>query len=276
MEPERYDVSEIWVYPIKSLGGVRLSAAKVFEKGLEHDRRLMLIDASNTAITQRTHPMLALFSVNIDANVDSNGPELLIEFKKNSIRIPATPTEYLAPAAVKIWDDNVNAFEVSREVSEWFSRLIGDECRLVFFPEAFPRPVDKAYQVNNENVSLADAYPLLILGQESLNELNRRLTDPVPINRFRPNIVFTGGKPFDEDRFRNFSIGNARFIAVKPCARCVTTTVNQETGVKGMEPLKTLATFRTQNHKVNFAQNVVVEHAAEIKTGDQLIVTTYR
>jgi uncharacterized protein len=267
---QHYDVSEIWVYPIKSLGGIRLPSSKVLPKGLEHDRRFMLIDASNTVITQRTHPILALF------NVSFEGPELLIRYKANSIRIPASPTDYLPPAAVKIFDDLVDAGEVNREASAWFSRLIGDECRLVFFPETFPRPVDKAYQVNNENVSLADAYPLLILGLESVRELNRRLIDPVSVNRFRPNIVFTGGKPFDEDQFRNFSIGDAKFIAVKPCGRCVTTTVNQETGVKGAEPLRTLATFRTAKNKVNFGQNVVVEFPSEIKTGDQLIVTTYR
>jgi uncharacterized protein len=267
---EQYHVSEIWIYPIKSLGGIRLPVAKVLPKGLEHDRRFMLIDASDAAITQRTHPILALFNLSID------GSELLIRYKTNSIRIPATPTDYLPPATVKIFDDRVDAGEVSREVSAWFSRVIGDECRLVFFPETFPRPVEKAYQVNSENVSLADAYPLLILGLESLHELNRRLIEPVLMNRFRPNIVFTGGKAFDEDQFRNFSIGDAKFIAVKPCGRCVTTTVNQETGIKGIEPLKTLATFRTENHKVNFGQNVLVEFAAEIKTGDHLIVTTYR
>lgn len=270
MTSKYYEVSQIWVYPIKSLGGIRLSTTKVFPKGFEHDRRFMLVNSAGVALTQRTHPVLALFQVNID------GPELVVQYKTHSIRIPATPEACMPPSMVTIWDDSVRANEVGPEFSFWFSRLIGEDCRFMYFPESSPRPVDPQYQVDNEHVSLADAYPVLIIGQESLNELNSRLSSPVPVNRFRPNIVFTGGNPFDEDQWGEFAISSAEFIAVKPCARCVLTTVDQHTGEKGPEPLRTLAKFRTHNNKVLFGQNVLVKNPSEIRTGEQLIVKTYR
>jgi hypothetical protein len=141
-------------------------------------------------------------------------------------------------------------------------------CRLVYFPEENSRPVDPRYKVNGEQVSLADAYPFLIIGQSSFEDLNSKLQEPVPMNRFRPNFVFTGGKPFEEDTWRNFSIGSTRFVGVKPCDRCVLTTVNQETGQKGVEPLKTLTSYRKRDNKVYFGQNLVALDHKRIQIGD--------
>ena len=144
------------------------------------------------------------------------------------------------PTTVNIWDDTVSAFDVDGSYSQWFSELLESPCRLVYFPEENSRPVDPRYKVNHEQVSLADAYPFLIIGQSSLDDLNSRLTEPIPMNRFRPNFVFTGGEPFEEDTWRNFSIGSTRFVGVKMCARCQLPTVNQDTAEKGAEPIKTL------------------------------------
>jgi uncharacterized protein YcbX len=164
----------------------------------------------------------------------------------------------------------VEVFEVVGEYSQWFSQRLAMNCRLVYFPESKSRLVDVKYRLDNDHVSLADGYPFLIIGQSSLDDLNSRLEDIVPMNRFRPNFVFTGGHPFEEDNWRIFSIGNNRFAGVKPCGRCVLTTVDQETAVRGVEPLATLSTFRKVNNKINFGQNLIALDCHDIYEGDEI------
>ena len=264
-------LTEIWIYPIKSLGGIRLKTAKVMEKGLHLDRRWMLVDDNGQFLTQRAIPPMALFSVTI------SGDELHV-VKRNpssqpdSIRIGISSSPKGRLIDAKIWDDDVRVFEVDPEISAWFTKQMGFGCKLVSFPEQNPRRVDVKYQVNDEHVSLADAYPFLIIGQSSLDDLNTRLNEPVPMNRFRPNFVFTGGDAYEEDRWRNFRIGNNRFVAVKKCGRCVLTTVNQDTAEKGIEPLFTLSTYRKENNKVNFGQNLVATDHTVVNEGDPIIL----
>jgi uncharacterized protein len=255
-------LSEIWIYPIKSLGGIRLSSSKVMGKGLQYDRRFMLVEEGGLCMTQRVFPKMALFKVSMDKE------QIIVTYKGEAISFPAIPSTIQEAKPVQIWDDLVMANEVSADISKWFSERLDKPCKLVFFPEENPRAVDAQYNVNDEHVSFADAYPLLIIGQSSLDDLNDRLAEPLPMNRFRPNLVFTGGQPYEEDDWRNFSVGKTRFIAVKPCARCVLTTVNQDTGTKGTEPLRTLATYRSRNNKIFFGQNVLVVDPLEIKEGD--------
>jgi uncharacterized protein len=255
-------LTEIWIYPIKSLGGIRLQTAKVQEKGLQYDRRFMLIEENGLFMTQRVYPQMALFKTSI------TGSELAITHKGDTLPVPLTPQAFQLPRPVQIWDDLVMANEVDPAYSAWFSQRLGIKCHLVYFPEENPRAVDPKYKVNDEHVGLADAYPFLIIGQASLNDLNTRLENPLPMNRFRPNLVFTGGQPYEEESWRNFTIGTNRFVGVKPCARCVLTTVNQETAEKGKEPLKTLATYRNINNKILFGQNVVALDHQTITVGD--------
>lgn len=160
--------------------------------------------------------------------------------------------------------------EVSPSHSSWISERLGHPCRLMAFPEKNLRPVDKKYSLNDEHVSLADGYPFLIIGQASLDDLNSRMSAPLPMNRFRPNFVFTGGKAFEEDQWREFHIGDVKFTAVKPCARCVLTTVDQETAEKGKEPLKTLATFREQKNNVLFGMNLIGPGSGVVMVGDEI------
>lgn len=263
---KQLSLSEIWIYPVKSLGGIRLSSAKVMGKGLAFDRRWMLVDENGQFLTQRVHPRMALFKLSM------NDGQLHVSHKQHSIDIPLHGLALPEANRVTIWNDMVTAQEVSKEHSQWFSDLMDMKCRLVYFPEENPRPVDPTYKVNDEHVGLADAYPFLIIGQSSLDDLNSRLQEPVPMNRFRPNLVFTGGEPYEEDRWRNFTIGSARFVGVKPCARCVLTTVNQDTAEKGTEPLKTLSGYRKNGSKVLFGQNLVALNHHEIKAGDPITI----
>ncbi len=260
-------VSQLWIYPIKSLGGIRLSRTKVFPKGFEFDRRFMLIDESSSAITQRQHPMMALFETTI---LES---QLEIRFQTDTREIALRPQFSGHEIKVNIWDDTASAFEPDEALSKWFSGKLGIPCRLVFFPESHARPVDQRYQIKNEHVSLADGYPVLMIGQASLDDLNSRLDVPVPMNRFRPNMVFEGGAAFCEDGWREFAIGQNRFAAVKPCARCILTTIDQKTGQKGSEPLRTLASYRSKNNKVMFGQNVLVLEGSSISEGDSISVS---
>jgi uncharacterized protein YcbX len=262
-------LTEIWMYPIKSLGGIRLTSAKVMEKGLLYDRRWMLVDENNVFMTQRVYPHMALFQVSVahdTVSITKRNPidhDASISFHANTLTLNQSIRS-------KVWDDDVEVFEVDPSVSHWFSMHLGVTCKLVSFPEQNPRLVDARYKVNDEHVSLADAYPFLIIGQSSFDDLNSRLKEPLPVNRFRPNFVFAGGEPYAEDSWRNFSIGKNRFVGVKPCARCAITTVNQDTAEKGFEPLVTLSTYRKRDNKTYFGQNLVALDHGEVSVGDKI------
>lgn len=263
-------LTEIWIYPIKSLGGIRLKQAKVLEKGLAYDRRWMLVDKEGQFLTQRVHPQMALFKLTI------NNDQLTIthtqKLSKHSILLK--PSRIHELKEVTIWDDTVKAFEVSSESSDWFSDMLQIPCKLVYFPEENSRVVDPKYASNNENVSLADGYPFLIIGEASLADLNSRMESPLPMNRFRPNFVFSGGQPFEEDTWKEFAVGTNRFLGVKPCSRCVLTTIDQETAEKGGEPLRTLATYRKWDNKIYFGQNLLAIDHTFVQEGDSITLFT--
>jgi uncharacterized protein YcbX len=265
-------LSQIWIYPIKSLGGVALNSSKVLQKGLQHDRRWMLVDEHGVFMTQRLYPEMALFKISLHHN------HLTIFFKKPghethpSITFAIDDKPSQPSLLVKIWDDVVNVHEVDEKLSQWFSTHLMRKCKLVSFPENNSRPVDPVYKVNDEHVSLADAFPFLIIGVQTLDDLNSKLTIPLPMDRFRPNFVFTGGVPYEEDTWRNFTIGKNRFVSVKPCARCVLTTVDQHTAEKGVEPLATLSTYRKRDNKIYFGQNLVAIDHLDVTVGDQIIL----
>lgn len=254
-------LSQLWIYPIKSLGGISLSTSRVLPKGLEFDRRWMLVDENDVFMTQRTHPEMALLKLSIDTDY------LTVTRHSQSITIPLK-SDPGKPVETKVFDDPVVLSEVSANHNAWFSEMLGVNCKLLFFPERNPRPIDPEYAINDDHVSLADGYPFLIIGQSSLDDLNGRLEKPVPMNRFRPNFVFTGGTPYEEDTWQNFTIGSNQFVGVKPCARCVIPTIDQETAKKSAEPSKTLAAYRQRNNKIYYGQNVIALDYSSVSVGD--------
>jgi uncharacterized protein YcbX len=141
-------------------------------------------------------------------------------------------------------------------------------CRLVYMPEDAQRKVDPNYAHGEEITSFSDGFPLLLIGQASLDDLNSRLSQPITMERFRPNIVFTGGIPYQEDEMATFDIAGIRFYGVKPCARCVITTIDILTGEKGKEPLKTLSKYRQRDNKLYFGQNCLHQSGGQIAVGD--------
>lgn len=278
------------------MGGISLQSAKVEERGLQYDRRWMLVDKNGMFLTQREHPQMSLLQVNIKDDLlevkhkvkTMSKLQIPISNEKNSSIVVngllgshgRTMTERTSVKessltamnriVVNIWNDVVIAKHFGKDTDSWFSDALNLDCQLVFMNDDSDRFADRKYTAEPKQVSFADAFPFLIIGQESLNELNRRLKESLPMNRFRPNFVFSGGEPFIEDAWKDFKIGDLKFRALKPCSRCVITTVNQDTAEKGSEPLETLAKFRKVGNKVNFGQNLISHETGIVQVGDRV------
>ena len=260
-------VSELYIYPIKSLGGIKLEKALVTDRGFEYDRRWMLIDDNNKFISQREHAVMALLKTSITnefIKVTHTG-------NNNSIDIPLVPLKQDV-VSVEIWDDVCTAQLVSDEANEWFSNILGLNARLVYMPDDTRRFTNPKYTQAGKITSFSDAYPFLLIGQSSLDDLNNRLSTSLPINRFRPNIVFTGGEPYLEDTIDGFVIGDIPFNGVKLCARCIVITIDQNSATSAKEPTKTLASYRRKNNNIYFGQNIVHSTTGSIAVGDELFV----
>jgi uncharacterized protein YcbX len=258
-------LSEIYIYPVKSLGGISVDSVIVEGRGLKYDRRYLLIDENNVFMTQRDYPQLALLKLSFRENGFN-----VLNTQNNSYTFIPFESDSKENISVTIWDDVCSAVRVSKELDDWFSTAINKKCSLVYMPDDEKRIVEKKY-INDEHiVSFADAYPFLIIGQSSLDDLNTRLDKPIPMNRFRTNFVFTGGKPYEEDNWKDFKIGELSFKAVKPCARCVITTTNQDTAERSNEPLKTLSEYRKINNKVMFGMNLVCRQTGSITVGNKI------
>lgn len=244
-----------------------MQQAQVEERGFQYDHRWMLVDQAGEFLTQRQHPQLALLQVALGKS------ELSVFSKVDPSREIAFDLEMNSgkQMQVKVWGDELVALQVAPKVSAWFTDFLGMNVDLVVMPESSHRKLDPRYAVQEESVSFADGMPYLIIGQASLDELNGRLVDPVGMDRFRPNLVFSGGAAYAEDQFKQLQIGEVEFQVVKPCARCVMITVDQEKGTKGKEPLATLATYRSQGSKVYFGQNAVALTQGIVRVGDELI-----
>ncbi|MES1224396.1 MAG: MOSC N-terminal beta barrel domain-containing protein, partial [Bacteroidota bacterium] len=210
-------VRELYIYPVKSLAGIRVEDAELTDRGFQYDRRWMLIDENNVFLSQREHSQMAL----LQTAITENGIQVFAKNDKTiSTLIPFEP-EMIETTTVKIWDEFCHAIGVSDKTDQWFSEILGIKCRLVYMADKVIRKVDKRYALSeNDIASFADAYPLLIISQESLQDLNSRMTQPLSMNRFRPNIVLDGVEPYEEDVMEEFAINGINFFGVKLCARC--------------------------------------------------------
>jgi uncharacterized protein YcbX len=260
-------LSEIWIYPVKSLGGIRLREAQVQAKGLQYDRRWMIVDEEGVFLTQRAFTQMAL----IDVSLKSDGLKLHSRLDGSIIDIPFQP-EDAREITVKVWDDTVPALTVSIKADKWLSKQLGKALTLVLMPDTTERKADPRYAKNDENVSFADGFPYMMISQAALDNLNSKMERDLEMRRFRPNFVLAGTAPHEEDNWSAFRIGEVEFEIVKPCARCVLTTVDPDTGNKGAEPLKTLATYRRINNKIMFGQNAVAKRNGVISQDDPVVV----
>ncbi|TVT39249.1 MOSC domain-containing protein [Hymenobacter setariae] len=273
--PSAITLSGIFIYPVKSLGGISLPAANLTPLGLQHDRRWLIVDERNRFLTQREHAEMALLAVEPAYNGfllrHRQRPELLPLY----VPFEATPERTLF---VTIWDDMVFAWRGAPEADEWLSEALGQTCKLVYMSDMVRREVDPDKPELNPTgtlVSFADGYPYLLASEESLAELNARLAEPVPMNRFRPNLVVRGLDTADaEMQWANFQIGGHAFRSVRGCGRCVVTTIDQATAQKNStsEPLRTLATYRKQGNKIMFGQNVTGPASGQLRVGDAVVL----
>ncbi|MEM6430064.1 MAG: MOSC N-terminal beta barrel domain-containing protein [Deinococcota bacterium] len=265
-------------YPIKSAAGIHVNEAVLEPRGLRYDRRWLVVDDAGMFITQRTVPKLALLKPVLD------GHHLTLQaHHKTPLTLPLTPPtpptppltspqtspEHSEHMTVTIWNDTVPARLVSAEADAWLSEFLETPVRLVAMPEESLRPIDPDYaQTDAHNiVSFADGFAVLVISEASLTDLNSRLAEDLPMNRFRPNLVVRGVPAYAEDRWTTMHIGEAILRVVKPCVRCVVTTTNQTTLERGREPLKTLASYRRALGGVIFGQNAVVVKPGKLELG---------
>lgn len=263
-------VSKLYIYPIKSLRGISRSSCEVSDRGLQYDRRWMIIDNQNRFLTQREYPKMTLIKVELKKDA------LFVQSLENedySLIIPFH-IDQNSPVTVGIWNAEVEAKRVGRDADQWFSDLLGVDCKLVYMPDQSMRPVDttSGFAPEGKFTSFADAYPFMMLGEASMEDLNSRMSIPLTINRFRPNIVFSGGTPYQEDDIEDFSINGIHFTGLENCARCMIPTVDPDLGIfnKDREPLKTLSRYRMRNRKIEFGRNVVHQSTGRISVGDEL------
>ena len=261
-------LTQINIYPIKSARGISLPSAQLDDKGLQFDRRWMVVDEQGLFLSQRTLPRMALIEVSVQhdhLSITSRG------FGELNVPLQFLPG---AMREVQVWNDLLNASDIGQVAAAWFTELLGVRCRLVQLPEEPSRFVNPKYDPTRSAYTFADAFPILLLTEMSLGDLNARLAAPVPMNRFRPNLVVDGTFAFEEDTWQRIQIGEVTFRVVKPCGRCTVPTVNQETGEAGKEPIRTLSTYRTRDSMVYFGQNLIHERRGVVSVGDEVHVLT--
>jgi uncharacterized protein len=259
-------LAALYVYPIKSAAGRSVQEWEVDGFGLRHDRRWMVVDPRSQLITQATHPRLAMVRPVIERDtLRVTAPGM------PALDLPLNPPPSVM-TTVAVWGDTCEAVWTGAHPAAWFSEALGTPCSLVHMPVETIRTADPAFAPPGVRVSFADAFPFLLVSEESLADLNTRLPVPLPMNRFRPNLVIRGDRPYVEDSLTTFRLGEIEFRVVKPCGRCVVTTIDQQTAERGVEPLRTLATYRKEGGEVMFGQNLVHLGTGRLSVGAPLLV----
>jgi uncharacterized protein len=248
-------ITALNIYPVKSCAGIALSRAQLTTTGFEHDRQWLIVQPTGKFVTQRERPRLALIRTEL------SGRTLKLHAPgQDPLEIPTDQDG--AAMQVQVWKDHCASIDAGDAAATWLERYLGQPHRLVRFDPAFRRRADPEWTGAIESYAqFSDAFPWLLISQASLDDLNSRLDAPLPMNRFRPNIVVDGLEAFEEDEVAELTTGQIALRPVKPCTRCAITTTNQETGERtGDDPLRTLRTFRLdrQLKGVTFGQNVIM------------------
>ena len=264
-------VTDVFLYPVKSLRGIAVQSADIDALGFVGDRRFLVVDAHGQFLTQRTLPQMALIETALTAR------DLVLRAPHGgSCSVPLRATAPAELLTVRIWkSEGLLAEDCGVEVAVWLSEVLRHPCRLVRIGEKFRRDLVKPGKAKpGEVVNFADGYPFMILSDATLADLNARLDEPLPMNRFRPSFVVTGCAAFAEDTWKTFRVGNANFRTAGCCARCIVTTTDQATAERGKEPLRTLAMYRRSPDDptdVNFGQNLIHDSkTGTIRVGDKV------
>lgn len=265
-------LAALHIHPVKSLRGLSVQSADVDALGAIGDRRFLVVDQGGTFLTQRTVPRMAL----VGAFLDDSALTLRSDgFTEIRVRRAADPGARVIP--VRVWSsEGLQAEDCGEAPARWLEVILGCPCRLVRLGPAFHRPVNPGRSRQGDIVGFADGYPFMAISEASLRDLNRRIGDagggPVPMNRFRPNLVLGGCEAYAEDGWARFRVGSIVFRVAGPCSRCIITTTDQATGARGAEPLPTLARYRrdpAEPTHVIFGQNLVHEaKSGVLRVGD--------
>ncbi|MCX8484770.1 MAG: MOSC N-terminal beta barrel domain-containing protein [Bacteroidia bacterium] len=264
-------ITSIHIYPIKSMGGISLTEAEVGMRGLQHDRRYMLVSEEGRFLTQRQTPELGRF--HLQYNTDQTG--FLVTFQGDTLAIPLSLDHQNHQTQIaNVWDDTVEVLSAPSHINQWFSQKLQRDVSLVYQPDNASRPVAPEYQPNPQSthhVSLADGYPILVVSAASLSLLNQQiqhnnpLAEPMEMSRFRPNIVVDNLQPHQEDSLGTFELNSTTLHITKPCSRCILTTIDPITLERGDEPLRTLSTYRKENNKILFGANALCLKPGKIR-----------
>lgn len=260
-------ISQLAIYPVKSLRQVIVQSASIDMCGLQHDRRWMVVDAQGQMLTQRKMPRMCL----VQPELKNGG--LYLQTATMPPLVVSNPL-INTKRMVTVWKDSCGALDCGDDAAQWLSRFLEVECRLVYFPDDEVRDVDQDYAQPGDRTAFSDGFPVLLTSQPSLDDLNSRITSSggsVPMARFRPNIVVAGCAPYAEDGWKVLKIGELVLRIVKPCSRCVIPGIDIATGERGEEPTRTLLKYRKRGNKIYFGQNAIVDAMtdgkSEIKTG---------
>jgi len=258
-------LSALYRYPLKSGKGQPLQQISLDKLGLDGDRRWMLVDeASGRFLTQRAvakmSQLSALWNGNGGLTLSAEGAPAL------DVPLPGNDAEL---RGVTIWSDTLRVPDAGEAAAAWVSDFIGKPTRLVHVPLERARTTEAGYGKDDDKVGFADGYPLLLIGQASLDDLSGRIGRPMEMLRFRPNLVIEGSEAFAEDGWTRVRIGDVEFRVVKPCSRCILTTIDPASGERSTdrEPLATLKTYREQAGDVMFGQNLVNDGVGRLEVG---------
>jgi uncharacterized protein YcbX len=271
-KPDLIRVTALFTYPVKSCATVPHDAVALDARGPAWDRRWMVVAPDGTFLTQRLFPQLAVVQPSL-------GPDTLVLRTPSGgeIRVPLARARG-ETLRVRVWQDECEAWDEGEEAAQLLGDHLGTHARLVRMTDDFVRPVDPDYAPPPAATGFADAFPLLVISEASLAELNRRLEErgaaPVPMSRFRPNVVLSGTSAFAEDAWRAARIGSTTLDLAKPCGRCAITRVDQDRGqiADGREPLATLGTFRRLGTDVLFGRYAVHRGPGRLTVGDVVVV----
>ena len=256
-------VTNLFEYPVKGLLGNEICCATVNRRGLAMDRRWMLVDDQGNFLSQRQLPALTQF-------LPTHQDNLIIKHLPSGDSKSIEAVDFTSLHKVVVWGQECEAHGSDNEISQWLSDKLKSSVRLVYMDENDLRPIESSG--NNDIVSFADGYPVLLTTQASLDDLNERLDSSIDINRFRPNILIDGKMPFEEDRWQSIKIGTTVFKVAKRCARCHVININQASGLSTKEPLRTLSTYRKEGNKVNFGVNLIPETTGILHEEDEVVV----
>lgn len=255
----------LFVYPVKSARGIALRQAELGDRGIQHDRRFMVVDERGHFLTQRDTPTLA--KLHTALHDDGLVGELVLSFEGQTLALPLRPSSG-QPRRVRVFSDEVDALDLGAAASSFLSAALGRQAALVYMPQQTRRQVDPTRAAVEDIVGFADGFPYLLTNESSLAALNRELPEPVTMQRFRPNFVIAGVPAYSEDNFAALTIGGLPFAALKPCSRCVIVNIDPSSGQRSRGVLEALVRTHSLGNRPIFGQNLVARGHGRLAVGD--------